>query len=186
MLAREREALRLRLATLSMASGVPPPASAAKHRVEPADFLLRRPPHRPRRCWPPAPSSTMSAPPAMRARAWATAAAGPSRKRPPSENELGGDIDDADDQPGRVKRKCGPEQQWQGIASFRPAALDDRADRLGIGVDVELFDGEPRIWRDARVGETCVADPGGESLPHKSMLAWRRRFRGSPRRRSRN
>src|SRR3954454_20608136 len=86
-----------------------------------------------------APSSTMSAPSAARRRACAIAAAG-LRNRPPSENES-------------AVMLTIPTSRGRDIASTRPAAFQDRADRLRFGEDVELFNFDPHV-PDTRIGET--------------------------------
>src|SRR5438128_3538182 len=91
-----------------------------------------------------APNSTISAPPATRWRAWAIAAAG-SRYSPPSENE------------SSVMLRM-PTKRGRGIGSNRAGPLEDRADPLGVGVDVDLLDRDPRL-RDPRIGEAGGADP---------------------------
>src|SRR5579864_1441715 len=101
-----------------------------------------------------APSSTMSAPSAARRRACAIAAAG-SRKRPPSENES-------------AVMLTIPTRSGRGIKSDRASAFEDRADRFGIGKDVELLDLDPDM-PDTRIGKTRVADPRGEALAQIDM-----------------
>src|SRR5437870_6237587 len=96
-----------------------------------------------------APNSTMSAPPSARRRAWAIAAAG-SRKRPPSENE------------SSVMLTM-PMISGRAIRSRRAVALDDRADRFGVGKDIELLDLDADV-RDPRVGKAGIADPRRQSL----------------------
>src|SRR5438132_4851108 len=101
-----------------------------------------------------APNSTISAPPATSWRAWAIAAAG-SRYRPPSENESSVML--------RMPISSGP-----AIGSHRAGPFEDRADPLGIGVDVDLLDRHPRM-RDPRVGEAGGRDPLGEPLAQVDM-----------------
>src|SRR6266849_5714825 len=101
-----------------------------------------------------APNSTMSAPVAARRRACAIAAAG-SRKRPPSENE------------SSVMLTM-PTSSGRGIDSSRAGAFEHRADRLGIGEDVELFDLDPDM-PDPRIGKARLADPRRKALAQIDM-----------------
>src|ERR1051326_3078396 len=133
---------------VSIASGVPLSSSASitgsSRRISssgdtvPAATLLAA-----------APSSTMSAPSAVSSRACAIAAAG-SRKRPPSENES-------------AVMLTMPTSSGPAIASAGASTFEDRADRLRIAKDVELFDFDPDM-PDARIGETRIADPRRKSL----------------------
>src|SRR5260370_10255224 len=101
-----------------------------------------------------APSSTISAPPATRWRAWAIAASA-SRYRPPSENES-----------SVILRM--PASSGRAIASHRAGPFEDRANPLGIGVDVDLLDRHPRMG-DPRIGEAGGRDPLGEPLAQIDM-----------------
>ena len=151
--ARQRETLRLGLQSCRPRSAMPSAASAAitgsSRRISSsgdtgcAAILLAA-----------APRSTTSAPPAASRRACAIAAAG-SRKRPPSENK------------SSVMLRM-PNEQRRGTASAGAAALEDRADPLGVGKHVELFDRRPgrarRADRQSTRAQIRSAKPSHRSI----------------------
>src|SRR5438552_6031612 len=61
-----------------------------------------------------------------------------------------------------------PTRSGRGIESGRARAFENRADRFGIGKDVELFDLDPDL-PDPRIGKALVADPRGKALAQIDM-----------------
>src|SRR5712691_12441068 len=67
-----------------------------------------------------------------------------------------------------IPTSFGPTSSGRGMESGWARAFENRADRLGIGEDVELFDLDPDM-PDAGVGKTRIADPGGKALAQIDM-----------------